>query len=119
MSDYHEPVEELSAEDRDIVRALHSLREEIEAVDWYHQRAAATKDDAIREILIHNRDEEIEHAAMMLEWLRRKISTFDEELRTYLFTEAPITQVEEAAMGGESGESKSSGGNLGIGSLKK
>jgi len=119
MSDYHEPVEELSAEDRDIVRALHSLREEIEAVDWYHQRAAATKDDDIREILIHNRCEEIEHAAMMLEWLRRKVSAFDEELRTYLFTEAPITQVEEGAMGGETAESSESGGNLGIGSLKK
>lgn len=119
MSDYHEPVEELSAEDRDIVRALHSLGEEIEAVDWYHQRAAATKDDDIREILIHNRDEEIEHAAMMLEWLRRKISAFDEGLRTYLFTEAPITQVEEVAAGGEGAETSGSGGNLGIGSLKK
>lgn len=118
MPGYHEPVEELSAEDRDIVRALNSLREEIEAVDWYHQRAAATKDNEIRDILIHNRDEEIEHAAMMLEWLRRKISAFDDELRTYLFTEAPITQVEEGAAGEEAGTS-GSGGNLGIGSLKE
>jgi ferritin-like protein len=117
MSDYHEPIEELSAEDRDIVRALHSLKEEIEAVDWYHQRAAATKDNDIREILIHNRDEEIEHATMMLEWLRRKLPAFDEELRTYLFTEAPITQVEEGAAGEDAGTSGS--GNLGIGSLKK
>jgi len=119
MSDYHEPVEELGAEDRDIVRALHSLKEEIEAVDWYHQRAAATKDESIREILVHNRDEEIEHAAMMLEWLRRKMPVFDEVLRTYLFTEAPITQVEEAATGGEAAGSGQKGSNLGIGSLKK
>jgi len=118
MSNYHEPVEELGAEDRDISRALNSLKEEIEAVDWYHQRAAATKDSSIRDIVIHNRDEEIEHAAMMLEWLRRKMPAFDDALRTFL-TEAPITEVEEAAVAGEQVAGKtSSGSGLGIGSLK-
>jgi ferritin-like protein len=119
MSNYHEPVEELSAGDRDISRALNSLKEEIEAVDWYHQRAAATKDSSIRDIVIHNRDEEIEHAAMMLEWLRRRMPEFDHALRTFLFTEAPITEVEEAAVAGEQVAAKtSSGSSLGIGSLK-
>lgn len=117
MSDYHEPVEELTAEDRDISRALRSLKEEIEAVDWYHQRAATTNDDSIREVIIHNRDEEIEHASMILEWLRRKMPVFDEALKTYLFTEAPITQIEaEAAGGAESGGTRAT--DLGIGSLK-
>jgi ferritin-like protein len=118
MSDYHEPVEELTAEDRDISRALKSLKEEIEAVDWYHQRAAATKDDSIRDVILHNRNEEIEHASMMLEWLRRKMPVFDEALRTYLFTEAPITHIEESAAGGEKPAGKSTSGGLGIGSLK-
>jgi hypothetical protein len=119
MSNYHEPVEELAAEDRDISRALNSLKEEIEAVDWYHQRAAATKDDTIRAVVVHNRNEEIEHAAMMLEWLRRNMPEFDHALRTFLFTEAPITEVEEAAMAGEQVPGKAdSGSSLGIGSLK-
>jgi len=119
MSGYHEPVEELAAEDRDISRALNSLKEEIEAIDWYHQRAVTTKDSSIRDIVVHNRDEEIEHAAMMLEWLRRKMPVFDDALRTFLFTEAPITEVEEAAVAGEQAPKRSSsGGSLGIGSLK-
>lgn len=119
MSNYHEPVEELSADDRDISRALNSLKEEIEAVDWYHQRAAATKDGSMRDVVIHNRNEEIEHAAMMLEWLRRKMPEFDHALSTFLFTEAPITQVEEEATGGEASSGKaSSDSSLGIGSLK-
>ena len=118
MSEYSEPVEDLTAEDRDICRALRSLKEEIEAVDWYHQRAAATRDDSIRDIVIHNRDEEIEHASMMLEWLRRKMPAFDEALRTYLFTEAPITQVEAAAAGGAQPEEGTRVSGLGIGSLK-
>lgn len=118
MSDYHEPVEELTEEDRNISRALRSLKEEIEAVDWYHQRAAATKDGSIRDIVIHNRNEEIEHASMMLEWLRRKMPAFDEALRTYLFTEAPITQVEAAAAGGARPAGKPVASDLGIGSLK-
>lgn len=113
---YHEPVTELTPEARDIVRALNSLKEEIEAVDWYHQRMVASKDESIKALLKHNRDEEIEHACMMIEWLRRVMPEFDEELRTYLFTDAPITEVEEG--GGEGGSVSSSGGRgLGIGKL--
>jgi ferritin-like protein len=121
MSSYHEPVEELSQADRDIHRALNSLKEEVEAVDWYHQRAAASQDETIRSIILHNRDEEIEHACMMLEWLRRTMPEWDAALRTYLFTTAPITEVEEAATGGEgAGDARaaSSGSGIGIGSMK-
>lgn len=109
---YHEPVAELTPEARDIVRALNSLKEEIEAVDWYHQRMVASKDESIKALLKHNRDEEIEHACMMIEWLRRVMPEFDEELRTYLFTDAPITEVEG---GGGEGESVSSSGGRGLG----
>jgi ferritin-like protein len=88
---YHEPINELSDETRDIHRAIVSLMEELEAVDWYNQRVDACKDDELRGILAHNRDEEIEHAAMALEWLRRKLPVFDKELREFLFTDKPIT----------------------------
>ncbi|MFZ5482664.1 MAG: encapsulin-associated ferritin-like protein [Pseudomonadota bacterium] len=87
---YHEPVNELSDETRDMHRAIVSLMEELEAVDWYNQRADACKDPELRAILAHNRDEEKEHAAMVLEWIRRKDPSFDKELKDYLFTEAPI-----------------------------
>jgi ferritin-like protein len=96
---YHEPLESLSAEVMDQHRAIHSLMEELEAVDWYHQRAAATSDDTLRAILEHNRDEEKEHAAMLLEWLRRHDTKLDEVLHTYLFTQVPITEVEAEAEG--------------------
>jgi ferritin-like protein len=88
---YHEPINELSDETRDIHRAIVSLMEELEAVDWYNQRVDACKDDELRGILAHNRDEEVEHAAMALEWLRRKLPVFDNELREFLFTDKPIT----------------------------
>ena len=87
---YHEPVNELSDETRDMHRAIVSLMEELEAVDWYNQRVDACKDPGLRAILAHNRDEEKEHAAMVLEWIRRKDPSFDKELKDYLFTEAPI-----------------------------
>jgi len=87
---YHEPIEELSDETRDMHRAITSLMEELEAVDWYNQRVAACKDDELRAILTHNRDEEKEHAAMILEWIRRIDPAMDKELRDYLFTEKPI-----------------------------
>jgi hypothetical protein len=95
MTAYHEPVDELKDKDRDIHRALNSLIEEIEAVDWYHQRVVTTSDPELKEILAHNRDEEIEHAAMALEWLRRNMDKWDEELKTYLFTSKNILEVEE------------------------
>ncbi len=87
---YHEPVEELSNETRDMHRAIVSLMEELEAVDWYNQRAAACKDQELRAILEHNRDEEKEHAAMVLEWIRRQDPTFSKELKEFLFTDKPI-----------------------------
>ncbi|HEX9801755.1 MAG TPA: encapsulin-associated ferritin-like protein [Gammaproteobacteria bacterium] len=87
---YHEPLEELSEETRDMHRAIISLMEELEAVDWYNQRIDASKDKELRAILAHNRDEEKEHASMLLEWIRRRDSKFDHELRDYLFTDKPI-----------------------------
>jgi ferritin-like protein len=87
---YHEPIDELSAETRDMHRALVSLMEELEAVDWYNQRADACKDAELKAILEHNRDEEKEHASMVLEWIRRKDPRFSDELKDYLFTEKPI-----------------------------
>lgn len=87
---YHEPIDELSNETRDMHRAITSLMEELEAVDWYNQRVDACKDEDLKAILIHNRDEEKEHAAMVLEWIRRKDPKLDEELKDYLFTEKRI-----------------------------
>ena len=87
---YHEPVEELSQATRDMHRAILSLMEELEAVDWYAQRAEACKDPELRAVLEHNRDEEKEHAAMVLEWIRRHDPRFSKELKDYLFTSKPI-----------------------------
>lgn len=91
---YHEPLEELSEETRDMHRAIVSLMEELEAVDWYNQRVDACRDKELRAILAHNRDEEKEHAAMVLEWIRRHDKRFEKELRDYLFTKKPITGLE-------------------------
>lgn len=89
----------LSKECLDRHRAIVSIMEELEAVDWYDQRVEATTDPELREILAHNRDEEKEHAAMLIEWLRRRDATFDHELRTYLFSEGNILEAEERATG--------------------
>lgn len=87
---YHEPIEELSDETRDMHRAIQSLMEELEAVDWYNQRVDACRDADLKAILAHNRDEEKEHAAMVLEWIRRRDGTFSKELKDYLFTKGSI-----------------------------
>lgn len=87
---YHEPISELSDETRDMHRAITSLMEELEAVDWYNQRVDACKNEELKRILEHNRDEEKEHAAMMIEWIRRQDAKFDSELKDYLFTDKPI-----------------------------
>lgn len=87
---YHESVEDLSDETRDMHRAIVSLMEELEAVDWYNQRADACKDKNLKAILEHNRDEEKEHASMVLEWIRRNDPAFSRELKDYLFTTKPI-----------------------------
>jgi ferritin-like protein len=122
----HEAENRLKPETRDMHRAIVSLMEELEAVDWYQQRMDATENDELREILRHNRDEEKEHAAMVLEWIRRRDATFDEKLREYLFTEGSIVGRERAVEAGEletNGASGTNGGRatrgpLTVGSLR-
>jgi ferritin-like protein len=92
---YNEPYDKLSKKTLELHRALHSLIEELEAVDWYQQRVDVTEDEELKAILAHNRDEEKEHAAMILEWIRRNDSAIAGELKTYLFTEGKITKIEE------------------------
>jgi len=116
MSNYHEPVNELSEEARNFTRALNSLKEEIEAIDWYHQRVDTSNDHTLKDILAHNRDEEIEHACMALEWLRRNMPGWDEELRTWLFKEGDI--VEEGHHEENGGAENSRDNDLGIGKIK-
>jgi ferritin-like protein len=118
----HESAEKIGPEAIDLHRAIVSVMEELEAVDWYNQRARATSNPELRAILEHNRDEEKEHAAMALEWLRRSDPKFAEHLKTFLFREGPITQIEAAEIHGAGGGEKASGtsdGSLGIGSLRK
>ncbi len=121
MSGYHEKWDALPEDVRDMHRALKSMQEEIESVDWYNQRQVLCANDDLKQILIHNRDEEIEHTCMLLEWLRRTVPAWDKELRTYLFTDAPITEVEEKAMEGAAPDAEKDVGDssagLGIGDL--
>ncbi len=116
---FHESIDQLKPETMDRHRAIVSIMEELEAVDWYDQRVDAAGDDELRAVLAHNRDEEKEHAAMTLEWLRRHDAVWDEQLRNYLFTDKPILEVEHAM---EEAEAQAPGGNgdgsLGIGSLR-
>lgn len=115
----HEAAEKLSPATIDRHRATVSLMEELEAIDWYDQRIDAATDDTLKEILRHNRDEEKEHAAMVLEWLRRQDPVLDAQLRTYLFKEGDIMAVEVAAEGADTAQADaSSGGSLGIGDLR-
>lgn len=119
---FHEPIDQLSAKTMDHHRAISSIMEEFEAVDWYDQRVEATNDAELAEILAHNRDEEKEHAAMTLEWLRRQDPKLDEHLRTYLFTEGSVLAIEEEVEGGggDAGDAAAGAGDgsLGIGSLR-
>jgi ferritin-like protein len=113
---FHEPVELLSQAIMERHRAIVSLMEELEAVDWYDQRVEATTDSELASVMAHNRDEEKEHAAMTLEWLRRNDPKWDEVLRTYLFTDLPIVEVEHEA---EAGNGASSTGSLSVGDLRR
>ncbi len=127
---YHE--DGLPEPTKDLHRALLSLMEELEAVDWYQQRADATGDEALKAVMLHNRNEEVEHAMMTLEWIRRRDPKFDETSRTYLFTDGPITEIEEAkkaaaaqgtggdgtAAGKEAAKPAGAAESLGIGSLR-
>ena len=125
----HVPRELLSQEARLLHNAITSLMEELEAVDWYRQRADDTEDEQLREILLHNMREEMEHASMVLEWIRRHNADFAGHLKTYLFTDSPITGIERAveAAGAAGGASRAAeppasgrGAGLGVtvGSLK-
>jgi hypothetical protein len=122
--EYHEDRAALPPKATEQHRAIASLIEELEAVAWYHQRAAVSDDDELRAVIEHNRDEEIEHASMLFEWLRRNFPGFDEKMRIYLFQDKPILQFEEEAEeseeGGEQpGQGAATGrGTLGIGSMK-
>lgn len=116
---YHEPIELLAEDTRNQHRAIVSLKEELEAVDWYQQRAEACSDAELRAVLIHNKNEEIEHAMMTLEWLRRHDGVFARNIETYLNSSGPITEVEGEATSGKPGSSvASTSTSLGIGSLK-
>lgn len=139
---YHEPLELLSEDTKNTHRAIVSLMEELEAIDWYQQRAEACSDPELAAVLTHNKNEEVEHAMMTLEWLRRKQPVFAENIATYINSSGPILEVEEQMTGGggngeggpstgkgEGGESKgkaksgskksyNTSDSLGIGSLK-
>ena len=112
---FHEPLELLGEASLDYHRAMTSLCEELEAIDWYDQRVQATSDESLAEVLAYNRDDEKEHASMLLEWLRRRDVPLDTQLRKFLFSSGPIT-----AVGEDEGAPTASGGagSLGIGSLK-
>jgi len=132
---YHEPYEALTVPTKDLHRAIVSLMEELEAIDWYQQRADVCADDELRAVLVHNKNEEIEHAMMNLEWIRRNSPEFDDNIRTYLNSTGPITEVEEAqptaarngsgpsspakAAPASSAARSTTAGSLGIGSLKE
>jgi uncharacterized protein len=113
----HEPVDALPVSAVELHRALTSVQEELEAVDWYNQRSLATTDAELSAILAHHRDEEKEHAVMLMEWIRRRDPKFDEHMRTYLFTDAPITEVEREAE--HEGGTEAGTGSLQLGSLRE
>jgi uncharacterized protein len=112
----HEPAEALSERTKNLHRGIVSLIEELEAIDWYQQRAEACTDDALRAVLLHNKNEEIEHAAMTLEWIRRTDPVVDRYLREVLFTDAPIHETGDET--GEDGGGVGADASLGIGSLR-
>lgn len=126
----HEPPETLSNGTKDMHRAIASLMEELEAVDWYSQRAEACTDDDLRAILVHNKNEEIEHAIMTLEWLRRRDPVFAENVSTYVGTSGAVTEIETSAVEKTAtadqgahvtplaGSKATNDGSLGVGSLK-
>ncbi len=113
---YHESLDLLTEETRNMHRALVSVQEELEAIDWYQQRADACSDPELKDVLLHNKTEEIEHATMLLEWIRRHDGHFDAMMRTYLFTGQPITGIEKGT--GAKSTAPSAAQALGIGSMK-
>ena len=119
---YHESEDKLRSETLDNHRALTSMQEELEAADWYDQRVDAATDQELKDILAHNRDEEKEHFAMLLEWYRRRDAKMDTHLKEYLFTTGSLIAQEQASTGGGDGSADAAAGgdsgSLGIGSLK-
>lgn len=116
----HEAGELLSEQAKDFHRAIISLIEELEAIDWYQQRADVIQEESLKAVLRHNLNEEVEHAMMLLEWMRRRHPKIDESARTYLFTDRAITEIEKEEDAGTGAESP--GGSpcgLGIGSLRR
>ena len=111
---YSEPYEKMDSKTLDISKAITSLREELEAVDWYNQRVATASNEELKRIMAHNRDEEKEHAAMLIEWIRRNMDEWDKERNDYLFTSAPLGAHED---GGEAGAASGGLSDLGIGKL--
>ncbi|HEX4340898.1 MAG TPA: ferritin-like domain-containing protein [Polyangiaceae bacterium] len=116
----HESPDELSDDTKNLHRAIVSLMEELEAVDWYNQRAEACTDDELKSVLTHNKNEEIEHAMMVLEWIRRNQPKFAQNIGTYIDSVGPITAVEAQAVadGATATPSGANSASLGIGSLK-
>ena len=114
----HEPRELLDEATVDHHRAMTSLCEELEAIDWYDQRVKATSDESLAAVLAYNRDDEKEHAAMALEWLRRRDAALDANLRKFLFTTGPITEIGDRRGDGGEPTTATRSGSLGIGSLK-
>ncbi|MCE5202430.1 MAG: ferritin-like domain-containing protein [Synergistaceae bacterium] len=108
---YTEPYDKMDTKTIDISKAITSLREELEAVDWYNQRVAVTTDEELKRIMAHNRDEEKEHASMLIEWIRRNMENWDKELHDYLFTTEPLGKHEAAAAAEPDGK------DLGIGKI--
>jgi len=116
---YHEPLELLSEETKNLHRAIVSLCEELEAVDWYHQRAEACSDPELRAAITHNENEEVEHAMMNLEWIRRNSAVFGANVSKYIGSTGPITAVEASAGAGSSAAAPPApASGLGIGSLR-
>ncbi len=107
----HENEQVLSARTRDLHRALVSLQEELEAIDWYQQRVDAAEDPELKEILAHNRDEEKEHAMMLLEWLRRKDLAFARMIRLHTGHAGPIVSEEAEASGAAGVEGRATKGD--------
>ena len=115
---FHESPEKLSQKTSDLHRAIVSLMEEFEAIDWYQQRIDAAEDTGLKAILAHNRDEEKEHAAMLLEWIRRSDPILDGALREYLFSEGSIVGREGKLMN-RNGAPPVSGPRVSVGSLRE
>lgn len=105
----HAPRERLSKKALTLHHAIVSLMEELDAVDWYRQRSEDTEDEALRGLLLHNMREEMEHASMLIEYIRRADSDFNRFLKTYLFTNEPILEIEDEAKEGGGGSERDKG----------